>query len=71
MGGHGAEVRCLTSVFVPSELRWLCVFSADDESVARMTAEMAQIPERYLRRGVDVMSAWVHGSELLGEGGVR
>jgi|SRR6266496_2959864 len=54
MVARGADVRMLVSTFVPAEQRWICVFTADDEEVARRTADMAQIPERHVRAGLDL-----------------
>lgn len=55
MTARGVEVRCLHSVFVASEARWICLFAAPDESAAQMLAAMAQIPQRFIRVGVDLM----------------
>jgi hypothetical protein len=60
MVARGADVRMLVSVFVPADQRWICVFTADDEEVARRTADMAQIPERHVRAGSDLRTVRAH-----------
>lgn len=60
MVARGADVRMLVSAYVPAEQRWICVFTADDEEVARRTADTAQIPERHVRAGVDLSAVQAH-----------
>ena len=64
MAARGNDVRCLHSVFVASEGRWISFFTAQDRTVADTTADMAQIPQRVISAGVDVMALRGRGQDI-------
>jgi hypothetical protein len=64
MVARGADVRVVVSTFIAAELRWICLFTADDVEVARRTADLAQIPERHVRTGTDLTALDTHRSAI-------
>jgi hypothetical protein len=53
---QGANVRSLYSVFVPVERRWICLFTASHQATARAAADLAQIPQRYIRSTIPIVA---------------
>jgi hypothetical protein len=52
---RGLDIRCLDSVYLPDERRWLCLLVADSPAAVELVADLAQIPHRHIRPGVDMM----------------
>jgi hypothetical protein len=52
----GHRVRCLYSTFVPTQHRWVCLFSADGVDTVRKTYEIAQLPVPRVEPALDLMS---------------
>nr|WP_296773441.1 hypothetical protein [Rhodococcus sp. (in: high G+C Gram-positive bacteria)] len=56
VAARGIAIQCLHSVFVTGDSRWICLFTAQDSNAAGLTANLAQIPQRFIREGVEVMA---------------
>ncbi|MGH3449831.1 MAG: nickel-binding protein [Haloechinothrix sp.] len=52
---EGEPVRCLQSIYVPSQQRWLCLFTAPSAGAVRRAHEIAQIPVSQIEEVVDLL----------------
>jgi hypothetical protein len=54
LSAEGERVRCLHSTYVPTQRRWLCVFSAVSADAIRKTHEIAQLPVPRILEALDL-----------------
>jgi hypothetical protein len=62
---RGLEIRCLQSLYLEDERRWLCLLASDSPATVALIADLAQIPQRYIRSGLNLYTDPPEGVEVL------